>query len=313
MSILVTGGTGFLGSRLVKKLLKNEEVIVFAKEEYQELKEKGVKFFLGDMKNKEDMEKAFPEVDIVYHLAANLDESDPNMYDDNVIGTRNVVELSKKNRIKKIIFMGSCGVLGDSGIAKEDLPYNPKTKYEKSKAESEKLVRESGITYTIIRSPIMLGPNKIWLKIMEAAKRQYPVIGSGKNHFHLSYVDDVVRLLIVAKESKADNQIFHIATKDTPTYEDVYRMICEETGFEMTKKHISVWLIKILSTLHIASRRIRGKKPSLTMMKSSIHRLIRDRVVSIEKAKEVLDFEPEYDTRTAIRETVKYFKDRNML
>ena len=209
--------------------------------------------------------------------------------------------------------MGSCGVLGDSGIAKEDMPYNPKTRYEKSKAESEKLVRESGIRYTIIRSPIMLGPNKIWLKIMESAKRQYPVIGSGRNHFHLSYVDDVVRLLIVAKEGKADNQIFHIATKDTQTYEDVYRMICEEAGFEMTKKHIAVWLIKFLSTLYIASRRIRGKKPSLTMMKSSIHRLIRDRVVSIEKAKEVLDFEPEYDTRTAIRETVKYFKDRNML
>jgi nucleoside-diphosphate-sugar epimerase len=307
--ILVTGGTGFLGRRLVEKL---PDVIVFAREEDRELNEKGVKVFTGDIKNKEELEKAFSGVDIVYHLAANLDESDSNMYNDNVIGTRNVVELSKKNQIKKIIFMGSCGALGDSGVAKENSPYNPKTKYEKSKAESEKIIKESGITYTVVRAPVMLGPNNIWLKIMQAAKQHYPIIGSGKNHFHLAYVDDVVRLLVLVKD-RGDNQVFHIAVTDTPTYEEIYKMICEEAGFSFTDKHISVWLIKLLSSFHTFSRKIRGKKPSLTMMKSSIHRLIRDRVIDMENTKKSLDFEPKYDTRTAIRETVKYFKNRNML
>lgn len=310
MRILVTGGTGFLGKRLVKKLSNKNKVVVFAKNEDNELK---CNFILGDMRNKEELRRAFP-ADIVYHLAANLNESDPRMYDDNVIGTKNVVELCKEYGTKKIIFMGSCGALGDVKIAKEDLPYNPKTRYEKSKAESEKMIIGSGIPYTIIRAPIALGPNEIWLKIIEAAKKGYPIIGSGKNHFHLAYVGDVVDLLYLVKDNnKAENQIFHIATKDVPRYEEVYRIICEELGIEMTKKHISVFLIKFISMLHTISCKIKGKKPKLTLMKSSIDRLIRNRTISIEKVEKILNFEPKYDTRKAMKETIKYFKIRNML
>lgn len=313
--ILVTGGTGFLGKRLVKKLLKNEDVIVFARNEDHELKERGAKFVLGDMRNKEDLKKAFSsDIDLVYHLAANLDESDPRMYDDNVIGTKNVVELCKENKVKKIIFMGSCGVLGDVKIAKEDMLYNPKTRYERSKAESEKMIINSGVPYTIIRAPIILGPNEVWFKIIEAAKKHYPIIGSGKNHFHLAYVEDVIDLLYLVKNVKrAENQIFHIATGDVPTYEDVYKMICEGLGIEMTKKHVSAFLIKFISTLHSISCKIKGKKPKLTLMKSSIDRLIRDRKISIDEVKRILNFEPKYDTRRAMKETIKYFKIKNML
>ena len=58
--ILVTGGTGFLGKRLVEKL---PDVIVFAREEDRELNEKGVKVFTGDIKNKEELEKAFSDIE----------------------------------------------------------------------------------------------------------------------------------------------------------------------------------------------------------------------------------------------------------
>lgn len=314
MTVLVTGGTGFLGKRLVEKLIAaGNDVTVFAKKEDAELRQKSVKLVLGDMLNQSELASAFTTVDIVYHLAANLDESDTRMYDENVNGTKNVIELSKNFHIKKIIFMGSCGALGDIKVAREDLPYNPRTKYEKSKAESEKLIINSGIPYTIIRAPVIIGPNEIWRKIFEAAKNHYPIIGSGKNHFHLAYIDDVVDLLFFVKDNAAAiNQILHIAVKDSPTYEDVYRMICESLGVEMTKKHISVWLIKFLSVLHTFSRRLRGKRPSLVMMGSSIDRLIRDRVISIEKAKS-LGFSPKYDTTAAINETTAYFKSRSML
>ncbi len=311
MSILVTGGTGFLGKRLVEKLTANgDDVTVFAR---KALSFDGVKFVLGDMTKQEELAKAFIGADIVYHLAANLDESDRNMYNENVNGTKNVVELSKNFRVKRLIFMGSCGALGDARVVAEDAPYNPKTRYEKSKAESEKIVISSGVPYTIIRAPVIIGPNEIWLKIFQAAMKKYPIIGSGKNHFHLAYVNDVVDLLALVKDNeKAKSRIFHIATKDIPTYEDVYRMICAALGAEMTKKHVPVWLMKFLSALHTFSRRLAGRKPSLTMMRSSIDRLIRDRAISIERL-EALGFTPKYDTAAAINETVKYFKSRGLL
>ncbi len=310
MRILVTGGTGFLGSRLVEKLAGND-VTVFARSQNNELK---AKFIPGDITKKDELAKAFAKADVVYHLAANLDESDRNMHDENVEGTKNVVELSKEHNIRQLIFMGSCGALGDVRIAEEDAPYNPKTRYEKSKAESEKIIINSGAPYTIIRAPVIIGPNQIWLKIFEAAKKKYPLIGSGKNHFHLAYVNDVVDLLALAKDRKeAENQIFHVATRDVPTYKDVYRMLCEAIGVEMTSKHVPVVLFKTIAALHTFSRKIRGKKPSLTMMRSSIDRLIRDRTISIEKAKDVLGFSPMHDTQTAIKETAEYFKSKGLL
>ncbi len=314
MQILVTGGTGFIGKRLVKKLIeKGDSVIVFSRHKDEELQNMGAKFVTGNIMNKDELRRVFP-VDLVYHLAANLDESDPLMYDTNVIGTKNVVELSKEYNIKRIILMSSCGVLGDIKLATEDAPYNPKTKYERSKMESERLVISSGLTYVIIRAPIILGPNEIWLKIIEAAKNKYPIIGSGKNHFHLAYVDDVVDILILAKDNEnALNQIFHVATLDTPTYEDVYRMICENLDVEMTKKHIPIFLIKLISAFHILSCKIKRKKPKLVLMKASIDRLIRERIVSIEKAKQILGFVPRYDTQSALKDTIKYFKQKNMV
>lgn len=313
--ILVTGGTGFLGKRLVEKLIAaGNHVTVFAKKDDMELRQKGVKVAAGNMLNQGELAAAFTNADIVYHLAANLDESDARMYDENVNGTKNVIGLSKNFHVKKLIFMGSCGALGDIKVAREDLPYNPRTKYEKSKAESEKLVIASGIPYTIIRAPVIIGPNEIWRKIFEAAKNHYPIIGSGKNHLHLAYIDDVVDLLFFVKDSAAAiNQILHIAVKDSPTYEDVYRMICSSLGTEMTKRHISVWLIRFLSALHTFSRRLRGKKPSLTMMRSSIDRLIRDRVISIEKANNVLGFSPKYDTAAAVKATAAYFRSQGLV
>lgn len=312
MSILVTGGTGFLGKRLVDKLVvAGNDVVVFARKEDLDLKQKGVKFILGDMSNQGELARAFVDVDIVYHLAANLDESDTHIYDDNVTGTKNVTELSKNFGVKRIIFMGSCGALGDVALAKEDAPYNPRTRYEKSKAESEKIIISSGVPYNIIRAPVIIGPNEIWRKIFEAAKKRYPIIGSGKNHFHLAYVDDVVDLLLLVKETST-NQVFHVAVSDTPTYEEVYRMMCSSLGTEMTAKHVSVWMMKFLALLHAFSRRLRGKKPSIVMMPNSMDRLIRDRVISIEKARSI-GFSPKYDTQRAIKETVAYFKSRGML
>lgn len=308
--ILVTGGTGFLGKRLVQKLLAEEnEVIVFSRKLHEDLPE-DVKPVLGDIRDKAALRKAFSDIDIVYHLAICLNESDPDMYEINTKGTQNVVELCKEHGVKQLIYMSSSGVLGETKTpAKENFPYNPKTRYEKSKMESELLIKRSGVPYTIIRTTIIIGPNLIWAQIFEAAKKRYPIIGSGKNYFHLVYVDDVVSMLVLVKDNKkALNQTFHVASKDISTYKEVYKLICDELNTEMTKKHVPVFLAYLASYLHKIKRKAQGKQPSLTKSKSSIDRLIRNRIISTEKAKTFLGFEPKYDTRQALHETIKYLK-----
>lgn len=308
MNILVTGGTGFLGTRLVSQLLKQgDKVTVYARYPLPELEGK-VRFVAGDIRDREALRNAFEKIDVVYHLATCLDEANPEMYEINVKGTENVIALSKEFGVRQLIYMSSSGVLGETaGPSREDMPYNPKTAYEKSKMESEKLIVASGLPYTIVRTTIILGPNPVWMQIFGAARKGYPVLGSGKNKFHLVYIDDVVNLLLhVKSNAKAMNETFHVASPDTPTYSEVYKMICDELKVPMTKKHVPLFVAYFMARLHEFSCKLWHKKPKLTMMKSSIDRLVRNRILSIEKARRVLGFEPKYTTRQAIHETVKY-------
>ena len=309
MHVLVTGGTGFIGKRLVSKLIKDGDDVVVTARESEGLPD-SVRFVKADIRKKAELENAFKNIDVVYHLAVCLDESSTDMRDINVGGTKNVVDLCKKFRVKQLVFMSSSGVLGETkDPSKENFPYNPKTEYERSKMEAEMIIKNSGVNYTILRTTIVIGPNPIWAAIFEAARKQYPVIGSGKNYFHLVYVEDIVSALLLVKlNKKSFGQIFHIASEDTPTYEEVYRIISDELNVGMTEKHVPVWLAILGSRLYELKCRITVKKPKVTKMRQSIYRLIRNRIISTEKARKVLNFQPAFDTKTAVKETIKYLK-----
>ena len=309
MKIFVTGGTGFLGQRVVEKLGKHK-VTVFSRS--MPTGSKKVSYVLGDITNPDELEKAFP-ADVVIHLVATLDEYDSNLFQVNVDGTRNVIELCKKYKVKQLIHMSSTGALGETKFAKEDSQRNPKTNYEKSKRDAEDVIINSGMNYTIVRAPVIFGPSKIWLDVIKAAEKGFPLIGSGSNHFHVAYVDDVASL--IAKcigNKKAYDQIFHVATSDTPMYREFYRMLCKSLGIEMTKKSLPVAAVRIFSTAHRISSRLRGKKPKSIMEKSNIDRIILDRTVSTRKIQTVLRFKP-VTTKKAIGETVNYFKKSGLI
>ncbi|MBN2102393.1 MAG: NAD(P)-dependent oxidoreductase [Candidatus Aenigmarchaeota archaeon] len=296
MRVLITGGTGFVGNRLAKKLMKNgHEVVIFAS--YGEAP-KGAKLIKGDILNKKEVEKTLsPLPDVVYHLAAILDETDPMMKQVNIEGTINFL----KKGIKRFILVSSVGVLGEARLPlDEDAPYNPDTGYEESKMQQEKLVKESGIPYTIIRSTIAYGPNKFWSDIIKAAKKRYPMIGSGKNFWHLIYVDDMVDALALALKPEAKNEIFNIADGDPKTYREIYKDIADALGVEMPTKTVPVFLAKLLARL-----KEKRRESDTTTKVSSITRLVRNRIVDISKARRVLGYKPKYDFKTGIRKTIK--------
>jgi len=310
MKILVTGGTGFLGKYLVKKILRNK-VTIFSRKSGKKFR--GVKFVSGDITSIGNLEKAFP-ADVVVHLAATLDEYEPDLFKINVGGTKNVVELCKKYNVKQLIHMSSTAAIGETRFATENSQRNPKSRYEKSKRDAEDVVTNSGLNYTIIRAPVIMGPSDVWLGILKLAKKKFPVIGKGNNCFHVAYVDDVAAIIVKSiGNKKAYGQVFHVATNDSPTYKEFYNMLCKSLGIEMTKKHIPVPLAKMASILHETTSKIRGKRPKFILARSNINRLVRDRKVSTKRAKSVLGFTPKYNTKRAIEETVNYFKKSGLI
>ena len=310
--ILVTGGTGFIGNELVKELSKRHKVTVFDRTIKHVIR--GVKYIKGDITDIQQVRKAVKGNDYIYHLAAVLDETLPKktLFDINVGGTLSILEACKEEKIKRLIYLSTVGVMGDiEDQADEKYPYNPETNYEKSKAMAERAVLEYYKRYKlpviIIRSALVYGPNQYTLKILQKAKDVFPIIGSGKNKFHLIYIKNLITALLKAMKNGKDGSIYIVADDDVHTYEEYYRIIREELGINEEPKNIPVWFADLIAFFY----RIVGKKSIVS--KEHINRLTRTRWYKINKAKRYLKYKPKYELRKGIKATIKYFKSQGFL
>lgn len=166
--ILLTGAFGNVGQRTLKELLKHEyKVTCFDlknenTEETQEnlLEEEDFETIWGDLTNKDDVNKAMKGIDCIIHLAAiipPLSESNPELAQNvNVGGTRNLINTAKKLPDKpRFIMASSIAVFGPTMHLKPpvtlDYPLNPTNNYSNTKVEAEKIVKESGLDWLILR------------------------------------------------------------------------------------------------------------------------------------------------------------------
>ncbi len=309
MKILVTGGTGFVGKPLVRGLVaEGHEVVVFARQDDIDRPDR-VKMVTGDVSNKVALRRAFSSVNIVYHLAASNDDDDHELFDTNVKGTQKVVELCKEKKVKHLIFISSGGVVNNSQIpVKEHSRYAPRTKFDTSKAKAERIIKDSGINYTIIRAPTVIGASIPWYHIFEAIKSGHPIIGDGENKFHTIHVDDIVRMLMtVLNNRNAYNNIFNVGTKDLMTYESFYETACKLMKVKY-KSYRHPRVAKFLASIHWTKTAIQAMPTSPHMSMRHIHQVTNDCALSIKKAKEVLGFEPYYTTPVALNMTLNDLK-----
>ncbi len=161
MKVLVTGGTGYIGSHTVVELLEeNHEVVIIdnlnnSKEEtldnIEKITGKKVKFYNEDLRNKEVLEKIFTEegIDAVIHFAGfkAVGESveKPLMYfDNNLISTINLLEVMKEHDVKKLVFSSSCTVYGvpETVPITEDSPLSVMSPYGRTKLIIEDMLRD---------------------------------------------------------------------------------------------------------------------------------------------------------------------------
>ncbi len=235
MKILITGGSGLIGSRL-KQSLEKQGYEVFAPSS-KEL----------DVTKKIDLKDHY---DVVFHLAAILDEKNPFLWKVNVEGTKNIIN---NVSFDKIVYLSSIGVLGYGNDLTPESPYNPQTIYEKTKVKSEKIIKKYCNNYLIIRCPVIIGPNKYWKKIFSLAKKDFPLIGAGDNIFPLTYYKEVVELLSNKRYFCDLNGIYHFV-QFQKTYKEVYETIREVVGKDKYKyiklpKYIVINLAKIFSLI----------------------------------------------------------------
>ncbi len=152
-SILVTGGAGYIGSHVVEQLIKKKLKVVILDNlvtGYKRLINKKAKFIKGDIKNKKNIIKILIEnnVDTILHFAAYLNVSEAEKFkkkyfNNNIIGTENLIKACKKTNVKNIIFSSSCSVYGNvKGAVSEKKKLNPMGYYAYTKYMGENIIKK---------------------------------------------------------------------------------------------------------------------------------------------------------------------------
>ena len=157
-NILVTGGAGYIGSHIVEQLIKNKQNVIILDNlatGYKKLINKKAKFIKADIKNKSKILSIIKDFKInsIIHLAAhlNVSEAEKNKkkyYQNNIVGTKNLLDACKNSNIKNIIFSSSCSVYGNiKGSISENKKPNPQGYYAYTKYRGEELIKKLSSKY----------------------------------------------------------------------------------------------------------------------------------------------------------------------
>lgn len=251
--ILVTGGAGYVGSVLVKKLIeKNYKVRVldclfFGDQHIKELMKDGNELIKLDLTEIENHQEVLNDVYAVMHLAdisndPSCELNEEYTIENNIIGGKRFIETCKKNNIKKFIYSSSCSVYGARGDEEitEESPRNPVSLYAKSKAEIENSLlhlSNNGFEITILRHGTIFGysPRMRTDLIVNTMTRSalgqgvIKIIGGGKNWRPNVHVEDVAEAFINVLESppeKVKGKVFNVGSNELNyTVEDVAKIV----------------------------------------------------------------------------------------
>lgn len=249
--VLVTGGSGFVGSHLVSRLAEEgcKEIIVFDKHITQD-KFRGIdhlRIVEEDVIAVEKIRETMDGVDCVFHLAVlplGACIGNPRAcLETNINGTFNVIEAAKDTNVKKIVFSSASSVYGDTEqTMDESHPLNARTMYGASKLAGEYFLKAFydmyKLDYIILRYMNVYGPGQVGGLIMNVLKRIQqglpPIIyGDGSQSFDFVYVDDVANANILAIESDITDEVFNIGSEEEVNVKELVFILLELTGSDL--------------------------------------------------------------------------------
>ncbi len=224
---LVTGGTGFLGQHLVQYLARKAERVrsLDVLPHQAPCIEGEVEIMHADVCDAEAVSRAVTGCDVVIHCAAlvPITRAGRRFWDVNVQGTRNVLNESLRQGVRKVAFISSSSVYGLPRMAPifEDTPVAPFGEYGKSKAAAEALCQDFkklGLDISILRPRTILGPGRLGILqlLFERLRLGKPlfILGSGQNRFQLVSAYDMVSACYLVATKPCRNEDFNVGCQE---------------------------------------------------------------------------------------------------
>jgi len=321
VNCLVTGGTGFTGSHLVKRLLGKGcrvEVVDNAKGLFwDELEALGASLHLGSITDRPLMDQMVKGQEVVFHIAAAFrGVSLPHKvyWEVNVEGTRNLAEASLRQGVKRFIYCSTEGVHGHikNPPADETAPIAPKDYYQYTKWEGEKVIQEyieKGLPSVILRPTAIYGPGdpERFLLIYRRVKTGiFPMFGSGKIFYHPLYIDNLSDAFELSMErDEALGQTYLIADESYISIEALIRETAKVMGIQVKVPHFPFWPLWGAAFLCELVCKPLGITPPIFRRRADWYR--QNRGFSIEKAKRELGYLPKVGLTEGLTRTYRWY------
>ena len=329
MRILITGGTGFIGSRLALRCLgRGDRVRILAQlntpaeqDNARELEQAGVEFVAGSVTDTGEVRDAVRDIDLIFHLAAAQHEAnvpDQHFWEVNVLGTRNLMEAAVESGVGRVVHGSTIGVYGEArdGAVNEDAPLRPVNIYGITKREGEAVaLRHADKTeVVVVRIPETYGPgDRRLLKLFKAIdKGTFFNIGKGENRHHLMYVDDLVDgLLLAAEQPGINGERFLFAGRSILTTNEMIATIARVLDKDPPRIRVPLAPLMLTAIVLESVMKPLGKQPPLHRRRMDF--FVKSFVLDGDKAKRVLGFEPRTEFADGARETARWYRERGLL
>jgi nucleoside-diphosphate-sugar epimerase len=280
MKVFLTGGTGYIGNRILHRLLDEEyEVHALCRNASSRKLDshQNLRWFDGDITDKKSINKAIQGCDAVIHSAAfaRVYSRDRNTYHrQNVQATVNILDAAIANNVRRFVFTSTAGVLGPSNGSPltEDhnrtLPFN--NEYEFTKHEAEQKIREyvkRGLDAVILNPARVYGPGR--LDRSNPVSRYFNIVknsrfglipGDGRRIGSYCYVDDIVKGHILALEKGRSGERYILGGENI-SFNDVVATLEETTGKRKIKIYMPLSLMKGLSSFELLRAKISNYEP----------------------------------------------------
>lgn len=314
----MTGGGGFLGGAIVRRLAaRGDTVCSFSRCSYPQLDSLGVRQIQGNIADREAVEKAARNMDLVFHVAAKpgIWGAGADFYHTNVTGTRNIIVACRKYGISALVYTSSPSVVftgADMEGVDESVPYPVKyhAHYPKTKALAERAIRkaaEDGLPAIVLRPHLIWGPgdNHLVPRIIARAGRLVR-IGNGKNLVDTTYIDNAADAHILSadrlmEKPELSGKVYFISQGEPVPLWEMINDILKAAGLGPVRRTVSRPAARAIGTVLEAAYalfHIRGEPP---MTRFLADELATAHWFDIGAAKKDLGYTPAVSTEEGLR------------
>lgn len=323
---LVTGGTGFIGSHLVDRLIEGERnvrCLVRRTSDLRYLNQKKVEIVYGGLDEATDWEEALSGVSIIYHLGGlTLARRRRDYFEVNHRGTEAIISAALKHRgqIKKFVHISSLAATGpgrDGRPVNENTTPMPITSYGWSKLMGEEAVRAASdlIPITIVRPPAVYGPRDRALNqfFKMIGRGLSPMIGRYDKQLSLVHVSDLIDGILLAADGEASTgRVYFISSEEVYPWNSVVDLVAKLIGRRARSFAIPKGIALVLAVAAESVSALTGKPPVIN--RDGVKNLSQKCWgCSIERARTELGYRQQISLEDGLRDTINWYRQEGRL